>query len=280
MPKTLNLLSSSLLAVALAACGGSSGTAADPPEAIDESEVVSGLQGSFQTDAPANAKMRPGYLYRLDISKPSNGKRYATVYVVSDLCGKQSADGSCERSWIDESAESLDKYWNDLGVSTAKKTLAMTYETEDAHGETTEVSRKWAYKLVPNGIELTEAKAGARAFDVKRLPAHKVDAAIKAAFSSWMEHVLDNDTSEIDRGPTVATASLPLAARRSIYMYKRQWSYDTDVRKIKVGGKDYYSLSQQNDGGGAYVFFTLAGDELGQFGGSESGEWDFDWNEY
>jgi hypothetical protein len=271
------LLFSASVFCMLVACGQNETLEED---VVDENEVVSSLQGLFQTDAADTARFRPGYLYRIDISKANAGKRYGTIYIVTDECGQQSPDGSCDRKWVDTHAKSLDRRWNDLKVSTRKKTIAISYEVEDASGEYVEKTHSWSYRAVPNGLTLTATNPGARPFDVKRLPPKKVDDSVKAAFTQWMEQDVENDTSVIDEAPSVRIEDLPLEAQRSVHFYDVEWpDYGTDARKITVAGKKYYSLSQQNDGGGKYIFFTLDGVELGEFGGSESGEWGFSWDE-
>jgi hypothetical protein len=268
----------SVFALALTGCG-ESGSASEEDDAVDESEVVSSLQGYFQTDAAPTARFRPGYLYRIDISKANAGKRYATIYVVTDACGQQSADGTCDRKWVDTNAKSLDRRWNDLTVSTRKKKISISYEVEE-NGDYVEKKHEWTYKASASGLTLTSTASNSYPFDVKRMPSKKIDAGIKTAFNSWFENELADDSSILDDAPSVRTQDLPLEAQRCVHYYDVEWSdYGTDARKIKVGGKYYYSLSQQNDGGGKYVFFSLDGLEIGEYGGSESGEWDLEFDE-
>ena len=160
-----------------------------------------------------------------------------------------------------------------MSVSTASKKLTIRYE----EGED-EVARSWAYEAKPGGLELREGVFGAPFF-VKRTH-HRVAAAVKSSFEAWEHANADDLNAVVDHAPSVDIASLPLEAQRAEYWFSNEWGYDTQARRITVGGTKYYALSQMHDGGGEYLFFTLAGDYTGAFGGSEGDNWRLSWNEY
>ncbi len=265
-----------LALVCLTACG-SEGAA--PPEADQgESEMRAELDGRFETDAPPTGRFWPGFLYGIEMyqgaDKRPNAPVWSTALVVSDKCGRS----GCDRAFLDRDPESLDRFGGDMKVSSARRTLSMTYEKPGDDGDLVPVKRTWTYELLPGGgLSLREERpGGGAAFTLKRLPPRQVDAAVKAAFESYSE-----EGGSFDEGPRVRNKSLPLAAQREVHYYDMEWpDYPTTTTRLSIGGKDYYSLSQMNDGGGSYIFFTLDGEALGELGGSESGEWDFEWYEH
>lgn len=257
--------------------------AAEEESENDESAITRALsEGKYQSVLTSSARLRPGYLYRIDIGKKYLGHQYATVYLVSDLCGKQRADKTCDKSFIETNPNSLDKHWNDITIQTAKKTMTFSYEKADPEEGFVTQELSWTYKAAPSGgISLTP-KGSRSSFTMAKMPAlKKISATLKKDFEKWMDEDLQGDTSGIDSAPSVSLESLPLEAKRIVHYFDVEFSgeYATEAFRIKVKGTSYYALSQGSDGGGYYHFFTMAGAYLGSYGGSESGEWDFDWNE-
>jgi hypothetical protein len=266
-----------LALLCLAACGSD-----DAASAKGEDDIRATLDGRFETDAPSNGRFWPGFLYGIEIyqgrDKRPDADGWSVVLVVSDKCGKDAPDHGCDRAFLDRDPDSLDRYGSDLRVATAQKTFSVAYEKPSNEGDPIEVKRSWTYQATPDGgLSLREQRpGGGAAFTLKRLPPHKVDAAVKAAFQSYAD-----DDGSFDDGPVVRNKNLPIAAQREVHYYDQEWSdYGTTTKRLTIGGNDYYALSQMNDGGGKYIFFTLDGDGLGEFGGSESGEWDFEWYEH
>ncbi|MFO0662847.1 MAG: hypothetical protein U0174_02795 [Polyangiaceae bacterium] len=272
---------STFAVLALSFTQGGCAVATEEEGDTDESAITKGLtEGKYRSDVSASARLRPGYLYRIEISKRSYSNQYATVYLVSAECGKQRADKTCDRNFIESNPKSLDKHWNNIKVQTSKKTFSFDYEKPSPDGFETQ-TLTWSYKSAPRGGLTLTPKGSSTSFTMSKAPAlPKIAESVKKNFETWMEEI-QGDTSEIDSGTPVDLDALPLEAKRIAYYFDQEYSgdYSQTATKINVKGTSYYALSQGTDGGGYYYFFTMAGAYVASYGGSESGEWDFDWNE-
>ena len=249
----------------------------------DESALTKGLAaGKFQSQLTSASRLKPGYLYRIDIGKKQGDYQYATVYLVSDLCAKQRADKTCDKSFIEKNPKSLNRYWNDIHVSTATKSFTFDYEKPDAREGFITQTLSWSYKgTTSNKLSLTP-KGATSGFAMSRMPAlPRIDANVKKTFETWMDELQGDTSTDVDDAPAVRIEDLPLEAQRIAHYFDAEYSgdYATDAHKITVKGTQYYALNQGSDGGGHIHFFTLRGAYLGDYGGSESSAWDFTWNE-
>jgi hypothetical protein len=263
-------------ALALGGCAADTDSSPSDPEVADLS--AGGPVGKFELKPAANAQLKAGDLFQLNIWKYQNSYNF-TVQVVSKQCGFGRPGATCPASWVLGDDRSLDRYEGSLVLNESARSMKVEYTVLDREsGEESEVSRTFKYSKLSTALKLTE---GSTTATLNKVPAASSGGPDATTMEALDEFITESgiDFAEL---PTPPRKQTPMAVRREAHFYDQVWGgdYPALITLLTFKNVDYYVVVEDNDGGGSREFFTKEGVWFNSLSATESSDWSWsrDWN--